>query len=264
MERFRGGFVSTSGGGSGWEGLHRNSKRLVPKSFPKRPTSVYVSVLRWKTWLYSWRMSGSYSNQPTELPKDCIVSSGVFQATGLSWENINQGEWSRLANLLVQKLGLDPHHPDTTIRIHQLYMPIFFWLLKFCDQKKKAPIIGISCPQGGGKTTLTFALQYLFQQLRYQCAVASIDDFYITRKEQEELFHKEKNPLLEFRGNPGTHDIELGVQVLSQLQGCKSNNERVAIPRYNKAAWNGLGDRFPVEQWQWVDCPVDIILLEGW
>ncbi|EME32792.1 glycerate kinase [Galdieria sulphuraria] len=211
-------------------------------------------------------MNGSYCGQQTtaEIPKDCILSSPVFQATGLLWQDIPQKEWGRLANLLIQKLKLDPTLPETNVRIHQLYLPIFFWLKKVCDQQKSgAPIVGISCPQGGGKTTLTFAVQFLFQQLQRKCAVASIDDFYITRKEQQMLFERERNPLLEFRGNPGTHDVELGVQVLSQLKSCKAN-ERVAIPRYDKAAWNGLGDRFPIDEWYAVECPVDLILLEGW
>lgn len=209
-------------------------------------------------------MTCSYSNQPTKNAQvlDWVVSSPVFQAAGLEWNDIAQEEWCRLANLLIDRWNLDPNLPETNIRVHQLYMPIFFWLRKICE-RSSPPIVGISCPQGGGKTTLTFAMQFLFEQLHRKCAVASIDDFYLTRKEQQALFERERNPLLEFRGNPGTHDVELGVKVLSQLKYGKAN-ERVAIPRYNKAAWNGLGDRFPVEEWQQVECPVDVVLLEGW
>ncbi|GJD12657.1 D-glycerate 3-kinase, chloroplastic [Galdieria sulphuraria] len=77
-------------------------------------------------------MNGSYCGQQTtaEIPKDCILSSPVFQATGLLWQDIPQKEWGRLANLLIQKLKLDPTLPETNVRIHQLYLPIFFWLKK--------------------------------------------------------------------------------------------------------------------------------------
>jgi D-glycerate 3-kinase len=38
----------------------------------------------------------------------------------------------------------------------------------------------------------------------------------------------------------------------------------VRIPRYNKSAFGGAGDRAPPEQWQTVKPPLKVVLFEGW
>lgn len=38
----------------------------------------------------------------------------------------------------------------------------------------------------------------------------------------------------------------------------------VRIPRYDKSARGGKGDRAPEGEWGIVKTPVDIVLLEGW
>eukprot|EP00871_Galdieria_phlegrea_P003447 jgi/Galph1/4102/GphlegSOOS_G2729.1 len=211
-----------------------------------------------------------HSSTQWSLPVDAIVTSPVFQAADLKWEDIPSDQWNMLAIFLAQQLQLDLNTKDAIARVHQLYLPTFYWILKVCEETKSklgssvAPVIGISCPQGGGKTTMTLSLQLLFRQLQWQCAVASIDDFYLTKEEQDSLYRREQNTLLQYRGNPGTHDIQLGVDVLCRLKWFQNKHPTISIPRYNKAAWNGLGDRFPVEQWHHVECPVDVILFEGW
>lgn len=116
-------------------------------------------------------------------------------------------------------------------------------------------VLGINGPQGCGKSTLARALVAQMDR-----AVAlSIDDFYLTRAEQQALADRSPgDPLLAVRGGPGTHDVQLGVDVLDALRGTSG---QVRVPTYDKAAYGGLGDRGP---WRTVDLPVDLVILEGW
>ncbi|KAJ9073963.1 hypothetical protein DSO57_1010943 [Entomophthora muscae] len=132
-------------------------------------------------------------------------------------------------------------------------------------RSKKPFLVGISGAQGSGKTTLTRELQNQLSQPPHNLRVASfsLDDFYLSRDEQANLNQlNHGNRLLEFRGNPGTHDLNLLQQTLDQLGG--SNPGTVSIPTYNKIAFCGLGDRNPQHLWTKVQLPIDIILFEGW
>lgn len=72
------------------------------------------------------------------------------------------------------------------------------------------------------------------------------------------------NPLIQYRGQPSTHDIGLGISVLSDLR----NRISTRIPVYKKSAHNGLGDRLDYDQWSIIDrneaLAVQIVILEGW
>lgn len=71
--------------------------------------------------------------------------------------------------------------------------------------------MGINAPQGAGKTTLVNSFRDLFRRDGLSSVVLSIDDFYLTFQAQQELARQHPgNRLLEFRGNAGTHDVELG------------------------------------------------------
>ena len=68
--------------------------------------------------------------------------------------------------------------------------------------KGKRPIcVGLSAPQGCGKTTLTHALRDQFASEGLKCAVISLDDFYLPRSEQVKLAKNSGNELLKYRGN---------------------------------------------------------------
>lgn len=71
----------------------------------------------------------------------------------------------------------------------------------------------------------------------------------------------------------GTHDVQLAIQILEGLQKLSSaestnvnqtklKKPTVSIPCYDKAAFNGEGDR--LDEWNTIECPIDIVLLEGW
>jgi D-glycerate 3-kinase len=126
-------------------------------------------------------------------------------------------------------------------------------------------MVGISAPQGCGKTTTVTLLRDLFESDNYRCIVMSLDDFYLTFDEQQELANKfNNNPLLKYRGNAGSHDINLTLKKLNEFNN--TSCEEIMIPSYNKMLNNGRGDRNPVEKWEKVLNPnnVDVVLFEGW
>lgn len=63
-------------------------------------------------------------------------------------------------------------------------------------------------------------------------ASVSIDDFYLTRAQQEALAaaHPD-NRLLALRGNAGSHDLQLGADTLSALRGLSAKGSSTAVPR---------------------------------
>ncbi|KAJ1653546.1 hypothetical protein IWQ61_006354 [Dispira simplex] len=137
-------------------------------------------------------------------------------------------------------------------------------------------LVAVNGPQGSGKTTLCRNVCEYFGSLSppLHTIAISLDDFYLTHAHQDEMYQHstrvagQLNPLLRYRGNPGTHDVALGLTVLKQLKNINSSCHRsprsISVPRYNKAAHWGRGDRYPVDQWTQVQAPVHIILLEGW
>lgn len=127
-------------------------------------------------------------------------------------------------------------------------------------------IFGLNGPQGCGKSTATAAaVQILRERNQLRGIAISIDDFYLTRGEQVQLAAQHQtNPYLQQRGYPGTHDIRLGSRTLAALKAINSAQQPVAIPRYDKSAHDGEGDRMPVNEWQSVMAPLDFVILEGW
>ncbi|HPA39054.1 MAG TPA: kinase [Phenylobacterium sp.] len=116
-------------------------------------------------------------------------------------------------------------------------------------------VVGICGAQGSGKSTLSAVLAHQLEARGLKVATLSIDDLYLTRAERQALA-REVHPLLATRGVPGTHDVDLGVQVLAAL----AQPGRTVLPRFDKAA----DDRAARETWPGVEGPVDVILFEGW
>ena len=122
---------------------------------------------------------------------------------------------------------------------------------------KKPEVMGIYGAQGSGKSTLAAYLAARFKAESGRSAlVLSIDDFYLTRAEREKL-SKAVHPLLITRGVPGTHDVPLLLQILDQLINFTGP---LSIPRFDKLT----DDRVPIEQFDLVTEPVDLVILEGW
>ncbi|KAJ2332330.1 hypothetical protein GGI00_002835 [Coemansia sp. RSA 2681] len=123
-------------------------------------------------------------------------------------------------------------------------------------------VVGINGAQGSGKTTLVRGLVAFLRARNIATVGFSLDDIYLTHREQQELAQAHRdNPLLQFRGQAGTHDVELGHKTLTALL---SNDSAVNIPAYDKSLCGGYGDRVPQSEWQATSPPIDVVLFEGW
>ncbi|KAK3836236.1 MAG: P-loop containing nucleoside triphosphate hydrolase protein [Linnemannia gamsii] len=130
--------------------------------------------------------------------------------------------------------------------------------------------VGISGPQGIGKTTITRELVSTLSNSPHNLRVLSfsMDDLYLPFKSQEALSQRySDNKLIEFRGLPGTHDLILGAntfQALYEASQPHASNTVVPVPVYDKALHAGRGDQLPQDQWPRAQGPFDVILFEGW
>jgi D-glycerate 3-kinase len=123
------------------------------------------------------------------------------------------------------------------------------------DARPAPLVVGVTGPQGAGKSAAAGALALLLHDRGLRTAVLSIDDLYLTRAERRRLA-AEVHPLLLTRGVPGTHDVALGLAVIDSL----SRAGETAVPRFDKAS----DDRRDPTGWDIVAGPVDVILFEGW
>lgn len=150
------------------------------------------------------------------------------------------------------------HHrlPDSFRDIaRDIYLPLIDWL----DKKTECPLLlGINGCQGSGKSTLADFIAALQGARGRRVAVLSIDDFYLTRSEREQLAQT-IHPLLQTRGVPGTHDLTLALQTLERLLSL-SHGDTTSLPRFDKSS----DDRVPLSQWPTIEGPIDMVILEGW
>ena len=117
----------------------------------------------------------------------------------------------------------------------------------------------ISGGQGSGKTSLSELLQIALREYASKsCAAFSIDDIYKTSLEREKL-SRDIHPLCKIRGVPGTHDVELGINTISNLSGAKENT-MTPIPAFSKPN----DKRVPEAEWFQYNGKPDIILFDAW
>ncbi|KAF2230634.1 putative Uridine/cytidine kinase [Viridothelium virens] len=149
------------------------------------------------------------------------------------------------------------------------------FILKCLDQHKSSHpdgedspfFLGLNGVQGAGKTTLVSTLHKTLTSPPYnlRTAILSIDDIYLTHADQVALARSNPdNPLIQHRGEPGTHDLQLGISLFSSLK----NRNPTKIPAYDKSAFNGQGDRAPEPTWETVNTPgtssISVVIFEGW
>jgi len=189
--------------------------------------------------------------------------------------SLSDDDWSRLGGVLAALLtgsasSCSDLNPEVAKRIYHLYLPVYFWMrqkvldVRASRESSSGPVVfGLSAPQGCGKSTLVELFKELFQEDRLSFQGISIDDFYVPASWQEALAEvHETNPLLQTRGNAGTHDIELGERTLKALKS--GHADEVPLPRFDKSAREGRGDRVARTQWASASTPCDVVLLEGW
>lgn len=143
--------------------------------------------------------------------------------------------------------------------VEQIYVPMGAWIAQHQSQKQQPLVLGINGAQGAGKSTLFNLLEVtLTEGFGLNVVGFSIDDLYKTRADRAKLA-EQIHPLLLTRGVPGTHDIELGIDIIDSL--LKADQHSVtSIPIFDKS----IDDRCPEHTWQeWVGRP-DVIVFEGW
>lgn len=143
------------------------------------------------------------------------------------------------------------------ILLWNLWIPLAMQLASIQQQLGRPFIQGILGGQGTGKTTLCSVLSLILKHLGYRTLSLSLDDLYKTYTERQQL--QQLDPRLAKRGPPGTHDLELGKQVLDQLR-TPTPGHPIFVPRFDKSTWGGAGDRTDPEMVE----DVDIVLFEGW
>ncbi|KAH1066504.1 hypothetical protein J1N35_031491 [Gossypium stocksii] len=197
---------------------------------------------------------------------------------GLTQEKVAESidKWLFYGSKLCRLFQLDELYLTTPqkARFYHYYIPVFVWCedqisqhaSKFKDGEEIPPLVmGFSAPQGCGKTTLVFALDYLFRITGRNSATLSIDDFYLTAEGQAAL--REQNPgntLSELRGNAGSHDLPFSVETLTALSKLTKEGMKMKLPRYDKSAYGGRGDRADSSTWPEVEGPLTVVLYEGW
>lgn len=137
--------------------------------------------------------------------------------------------------------------------------------------------VGMQGPQGSGKTTTTAAVQQRLASRGRTSAVFSLDDLYLRHADLVAVAKAHPaNALLQGRGQPGTHDVELGTSLLRSLarindQADNSGSEGaskgdgssvVHLPCFDKSLHAGQGDRAPSTTS--VCAPLDVVIVEGW
>ena len=138
------------------------------------------------------------------------------------------------------------------------FTPLVHLIINGTIESKTTPIIGVSGTQGTGKTSLSKLLENILKIEGFKVARFSIDDFYLTKMDRQNLAET-VHPLLKTRGVPGTHDTHLLSAILNELNNPTSKSS-IEVPRFSKA----LDDRFPEHKWKTVNFPIDLIILEGW
>ncbi|KAK9841016.1 hypothetical protein WJX81_005787 [Elliptochloris bilobata] len=226
------------------------------------------------------------------------ISHGPLATScGLASSAVEQDleKWKSLGDFLIGNLGFPARKQLSDaqrLRIFRYYLPVFFWCQRQLAQHRAAVaavttpkrplVIGMQAPQGCGKTTLVEQLEALFEHEGMRTAGVSIDDFYLTYADQQALARANPgNRLLQVRGNAGTHDVALGGATLRALAAAgappgaggadasaggstTAPSATVAVPRYDKSAHGGRGDRAAPGKWPRVKGPLDLVLFEGW
>ena len=142
--------------------------------------------------------------------------------------------------------------------LKKFYIPISFWIENKYKKKGETLILGFSGGQGSGKTTVTGILKIILKKFfKRKIHVSSIDDFYKTLNDRDNMSHK-IHPLFKTRGVPGTHDINLVKNFFNIIR--KKKFKKIKLPKFEKAMDNRLEKKY----WFNIKQKPEIVILEGW
>ena len=142
--------------------------------------------------------------------------------------------------------------------LKKTYIPISFWIENKYKKKGKTLFLGFSGGQGSGKTTVAKILKIILKKFfKREIYVSSIDDFYKTLKDRNEMSHT-IHPLFKIRGVPGTHDISLVKKFFDFIK--KKIFKKFKLPKFDKS----MDDRLKKKYWSNIKKRPEIVILEGW
>ncbi|AFY54679.1 putative kinase [Rivularia sp. PCC 7116] len=203
-----------------------------------------------------------------DKPQQNIIAAALddklrAKAFGITPENVEEiinKRWNLLKSVypafkeLCQKsLLIQPQLILPTL--WNLWLPLAMQIASRHQQIKRPFIQGILGGQGTGKTTTCKVLKLILSHLEYRTLNLSIDDLYKTY--QARLILQQQDPRLIWRGPPGTHDVDLGVNILDSIL---QRQTIITVPRFDKSLHSGNGDRALPETVE----NIDIVLFEGW
>ena len=209
---------------------------------------------------------GQLGQRERDVLKSALLRFG--RAFGISRENLDLVLDRTLRTYIDAREKLEHYRLERKIcesldsQYFLFYVPLAWWVADRVTEKKKrfpnqAYGLAINGGQGTGKTTKAGFLKVILEVLGYKAVTFSTDDFYKTHEELQKL--KQRNPVYRSRGPPGTHDIKKLKEVIDALK----NRKATKIPKYDKSAYNGEGDREPEEKWEVVPEGIDIFIVEG-
>ena len=160
--------------------------------------------------------------------------------------------------LLKKERILDQTAKKKIINLKKHYIPMSFWIENKYKKKGKILFLGLSGGQGSGKTTVAKILKIILKKFfKRKIHVSSIDDFYKTLNDRNKISLK-IHPLLETRGVPGTHDINLVTKFINYTK--KKKFKKFKVPIFDKSK----DDRLKKKYWPNIKQRPEIVILEGW
>ena len=161
-------------------------------------------------------------------------------------------------NFLSKEKIFDQSKADKIKSLKKTYIPMSFWIENKYKKKGKTLFLGFSGGQGSGKTTVTGILKIILKKFfKREIYVSSIDDFYKTLKDRNEMSHT-IHPLFKTRGVPGTHDISLVKKFFDFIK--KKNFKKFKLPKFDKS----MDERLKKKYWSNIKKRPEIVILEGW
>jgi D-glycerate 3-kinase len=130
-----------------------------------------------------------------------------------------------------------------------------FIFAKLPQSAARPIILGICGAQGSGKSTACAQLISILDARGRRAATLQLDDLYLSCQDRLSLAAS-VHPLLKTRGVPGTHDVQLGIDVLQAVRAGRP----ITVPRFDKAR----DDRTPRDNWSEIPADLDVLLFEGW